>query len=128
MTNDERIKLACSELTNLTSALLKQSMESMIEMVMKSQENDTEKAPEKNNPENATEENNQVWQEGYYLDDYDFDDYNESYESLTSYDDEDEEQLVRQAVNRCRGNVSAAAKMLNISRPTLYAKMKKYGL
>ena len=44
------------------------------------------------------------------------------------YDDEDEEQLVRQAVNRCRGNVSAAAKMLNISRPTLYAKMKKYGL
>ena len=44
------------------------------------------------------------------------------------YDDEDEEQLVRQAVSRCRGNVSAAAKMLNISRPTLYAKMKKYGL
>ena len=44
------------------------------------------------------------------------------------YSDEDEEQIVRQAVNRCRGNVSAAAKMLNISRPTLYAKMKKYGL
>ena len=44
------------------------------------------------------------------------------------YGDEDEEQIVRQAVNRCRGNVSAAAKMLNISRPTLYAKMKKYGL
>ena len=44
------------------------------------------------------------------------------------YDEEDEEQLVRQAVSRCRGNVSAAAKMLNISRPTLYAKMKKYGL
>ena len=44
------------------------------------------------------------------------------------YDEEDEEQLVRQAVSQCRGNVSAAAKMLNVSRPTLYAKMKKYGL
>ena len=47
---------------------------------------------------------------------------------FSRYSDEDEEQMVRQAVNRCRGNVSAAAKMLNISRPTLYAKMKKYGL
>ena len=47
---------------------------------------------------------------------------------LGRYSDEDEEQIVRQAVSRCRGNVSAAAKMLNISRPTLYAKMKKYGL
>ncbi len=44
------------------------------------------------------------------------------------YDEEDEEQLVRQAVSQCHGNVSAAAKMLNVSRPTLYAKMKKYGL
>ena len=39
-----------------------------------------------------------------------------------------EESLVREAVERCGGNISAAAKMLGVSRPTLYAKMKKYGL
>ena len=40
----------------------------------------------------------------------------------------EEERLVREAVMRSNGNISAAAKMLGISRPTLYAKMKKYGL
>ena len=40
----------------------------------------------------------------------------------------DEEGLVREAVERSNGNISAAAKMLGVSRPTLYAKMKKYGL
>ena len=40
MTNEERIRLACSELTNLTSALLKQSMESMMEIIMKPQKDD----------------------------------------------------------------------------------------
>jgi len=40
----------------------------------------------------------------------------------------EEERLVREAVERSNGNISAAAKMLGISRPTLYAKMKKYGL
>lgn len=39
-----------------------------------------------------------------------------------------EEKLVRSAVECCNGNISAAAKMLGISRPTMYAKMKKYGL
>ena len=39
-----------------------------------------------------------------------------------------EEALIREAIDRSRGNISAAAKMLGISRPTLYAKMKKYGL
>ena len=39
-----------------------------------------------------------------------------------------EESLVREAVARTGGNISAAAKMLGVSRPTLYAKMKKYGL
>ena len=42
--------------------------------------------------------------------------------------DEEEERLVREAIERSKGNISAAAKMLGISRPTLYAKMKKYGL
>ena len=40
----------------------------------------------------------------------------------------DEETLVRNAMQRASGNISAAAKMLGISRPTLYAKLKKYGL
>ena len=40
----------------------------------------------------------------------------------------DEEKLVRDAMERTDGNISAAAKMLGVSRPTLYAKLKKYGL
>ncbi len=39
-----------------------------------------------------------------------------------------EESLVRDAMLRTDGNISAAAKMLGVSRPTLYAKLKKYGL
>ena len=39
-----------------------------------------------------------------------------------------EESLVREAMERCNGNISAAAKHLGVSRPTLYAKLKKYGL
>lgn len=42
--------------------------------------------------------------------------------------DDDEAQLVRDAMRRCRGNISAAAKMLGVSRPTLYAKLKKYNI
>ena len=44
------------------------------------------------------------------------------------HSEQSEESLVREAVERSNGNISAAAKMLGISRPTLYAKMKKYGL
>lgn len=40
----------------------------------------------------------------------------------------DEEKLIRDAVARSCGNISAAAKMLGVSRPTLYAKLKKYNL
>ena len=40
----------------------------------------------------------------------------------------EEERLVREAMNNCGGNISAAAKALGVSRPTLYAKLKKYGL
>ena len=40
----------------------------------------------------------------------------------------DEERMVRDAMTQCRGNISAAAKMLGVSRPTFYAKLKKYGL
>ena len=39
-----------------------------------------------------------------------------------------EESKVREAMERCNGNISAAAKALGVSRPTLYAKLKKYGL
>ena len=31
-------------------------------------------------------------------------------------------------MERYNGNISAAAKHLGVSRPTLYAKLKKYGL
>ena len=48
--------------------------------------------------------------------------------ALRSMSDEEEEMIVREAVQRCNGNISAAAKALGVSRPTLYAKMKKYGL
>ena len=48
--------------------------------------------------------------------------------TLRAISDAEEERLVREAVERSAGNISAAAKMLGISRPTLYAKMKKYGL
>ena len=41
---------------------------------------------------------------------------------------QEEERLVREAMERSDGNISAAAKMLGVSRPTLYAKLKKYGL
>ncbi|MCR5519842.1 MAG: sigma-54 dependent transcriptional regulator [Bacteroidales bacterium] len=40
----------------------------------------------------------------------------------------DEERLVREVLERSGGNISSAAKMLGVSRPTMYAKLKKYGL
>ena len=40
----------------------------------------------------------------------------------------DEEQLVHDAMRRSGGNISAAAAILGVSRPTMYAKLKKYGL
>ena len=40
----------------------------------------------------------------------------------------EEERLAREAMERTNGNISAAAKLLGVSRPTLYAKLKKYGL
>ena len=36
--------------------------------------------------------------------------------------------LIRRALERCAGNRSEAAKMLNINRQLLYAKLKRYGL
>ena len=44
------------------------------------------------------------------------------------HDEAEEERLVRDALARSGGNISAAARMLGVSRPTLYAKLKKYGL
>lgn len=48
--------------------------------------------------------------------------------TLKEVSDAKEERMVREAVLRSNGNISAAAKALGVSRPTLYAKMKKYGL
>ena len=43
-------------------------------------------------------------------------------------DEAEEERRVREAMDSTGGNISAAAKLLGVSRPTLYAKLKKYGL
>ncbi|MBO5346163.1 MAG: sigma-54-dependent Fis family transcriptional regulator, partial [Paludibacteraceae bacterium] len=39
-----------------------------------------------------------------------------------------EERTIRTAMDKYEGNLSLVAKSLNISRPTLYAKLKKYGI
>lgn len=44
------------------------------------------------------------------------------------HDEDEEERLVREAMERTNGNISAAAKMLGVSRPTFYAKLKKYNI
>ena len=49
-------------------------------------------------------------------------------ERTACHSERSEESLVRDAMERTGGNISAAAKMLGVSRPTLYAKLKKYGL
>ena len=45
-----------------------------------------------------------------------------------AHSERSEESMVREAMELCNGNISAAAKRLGVSRPTLYAKLKKYGL
>ena len=39
-----------------------------------------------------------------------------------------EEKTIRAAMARYNGNIYMVAKSLDISRPTLYAKLKKYGI
>ena len=48
--------------------------------------------------------------------------------TIKAISEADEERMVRDAMERASGNISSAAKMLGVSRPTLYAKLKKYGL
>lgn len=42
--------------------------------------------------------------------------------------EETEEKAIRAALNRLGGNLSMVAKSLDISRPTLYSKLKKYNI
>ena len=42
--------------------------------------------------------------------------------------DDVEQRTILSVIEKCRGNHSKAAQMLNISRTTLYAKLKKYGI
>ena len=42
--------------------------------------------------------------------------------------EEAEEKTIRDTMARCGGNLSLVAKELGISRPTLYSKLKKYGI
>jgi len=39
-----------------------------------------------------------------------------------------EKDAIIKALEKCRGNVSLAARILDISRTTLYAKMREYGI
>ena len=48
--------------------------------------------------------------------------------NVRAFSEAEDEELVRQAMQRTGGNISAAAKLLGVSRPTLYAKLKKFGL
>ena len=48
--------------------------------------------------------------------------------TLRTVNEAEEERMIRETMERVEGNISAAAKALGISRPTLYAKLKKYGL
>ena len=49
--------------------------------------------------------------------------------SLSPYTlEEVEEKAIRAAVEKYSGNMSLVAKALNVSRPTLYSKLKKYGI
>ena len=48
--------------------------------------------------------------------------------TIRAVSESEEERLIRDAMERTGGNISASAKMLGVSRPTLYAKLKKYGL
>lgn len=48
--------------------------------------------------------------------------------TVKAVSDTEEKRLIQEAMDRTGGNISAAAKILGVSRPTLYAKLKKYGL
>ena len=48
--------------------------------------------------------------------------------TLKAVNEAEEERLIREAMESSNGNISSAAKKLGVSRPTLYAKLKKYGL
>ena len=48
--------------------------------------------------------------------------------TLRTVNEAEEVRMIRETMERVEGNISAASKALGISRPTLYAKLKKYGL
>ena len=48
--------------------------------------------------------------------------------SLAIRDEADEKRRIVEALKRCGGNRTEAAKLLRIDRATLYRKMRKYGL
>jgi two-component system response regulator HydG len=49
-------------------------------------------------------------------------------ENFALFDEKDEKQRILNALKRCGGNKSIAAKLLNIDRKTLYNKMHAYGI
>lgn len=49
-------------------------------------------------------------------------------DQIPSFGDADEKQRLLYALEKAKGNRAAAARMLGISRPTLYSRLKSYGL
>ena len=45
-----------------------------------------------------------------------------------SIEEAEEKELIRKILEECGGKISRAARMLGMSRPTLYKKMERYGL
>lgn len=69
--------------------------------------------------------------EGNNITEEDLELYVEQDASLVCYslkDVQQEKERIRQALEQCGGNKKSAAKLLNIGRTTLYAKIKEYGL
>ena len=52
----------------------------------------------------------------------------ENPETETSTLEDMEKDMIRKALDKCGGNLSAVAAQLGITRQTLYNKMKKFGL
>ena len=47
---------------------------------------------------------------------------------LTLMEEAEEKELIRKILEECGGKISRVARMLGMSRPTLYKKMERYGL
>lgn len=47
---------------------------------------------------------------------------------ILTMEEAEEKELIRKILEECGGKISRVARMLGMSRPTLYKKMERYGL